>query len=104
MVGVTHSTNKSKSQALGSNTISQNKLGYAAITNGTCKSHWLNTSLLFAHTIFPVQVCWDCSVIFTETQVGWGGDLSLFFHSCQDQITRIQLSGLFRHGNLPSDP
>lgn len=81
MVGAIHSANTDEVPGTWSNTSSQNKLGYAAITNNP-----LNP----AHTTFPMQFSWECSAIFTETQ-----DACWRLYLCTSMVVKIGLPRLY---------
>lgn len=93
MVGASHSTNTDDIPGTCKQTISQNKLGYAAVTPPP------PTPIISLTLTFPMQVTWDCLAMFTETQAGWGrlylgtsmvvriGLPRLYFQNCQG--TRI---------------
>lgn len=91
MVGANHSTNTDDVPGTGEQTISQNKLGYAAVTPPT-------PAILLTLT-FPTQL-----VSHLYRDPGWLGEaLSPHFHGCQDRIAKTVLSDIgsekFLHEN-----
>lgn len=95
MVGASHSTNTDDIPGTCKQTISQNKLGYAAVTPPPPNPHNL------AHTYFS-NAGYLGLLGHVYRDPGWLGEaLSRYLHGCQDRIAKTVLSELSRYEDLP---